>query len=167
VCGLIGELELILIIIGTGISAVFAAIYAKKGQNPAKKARKTAEVSLFDNLTDYREVEKATIADILHQKDSQIKSLNNRLTQYEKENEIPDTPTSKGASWEEITALVKASYPQFSLLLPSFKKQILANTKGMSVQEIVTTIQTLLSGLQKLKPGASQNDPLGNNPNWA
>jgi len=162
---MINETYLLLMILGTGISAVFAAIYYKKGLNPVKKAQKKAEMSLFDNLTDYREVEKATIADILKQKDNQIKSLNARLTQLEPQEE--EDPGQKSATFEEITQLVKQTYPQYTMLLPMFKSQIMKGVKGMSINEIVSTIQSFAKSGGKSPLGIGQTDPSGNNPNWA
>ena len=114
---------LVILILGTFSSALFGAIMWKKQQNPVKKAQKRNEMSLFDNLTDYREVEKNTIIDILKQKDNQIKSLNARIKNFEPL--VEDDQEKKGVSFEEITALVNQSYPKYAMLLPLMKKQIM------------------------------------------
>ena len=80
-------------------------------------------MSLFDNLTDYREVEKNTILDILKQKDNQIKSLNARMKQFEPI--VDEDGAKKGVTFEEITALVNQSYPKYAMMLPLMKKQII------------------------------------------
>jgi len=166
VCGSrMEELTLILLILGTGFSAVLTAIWYKKGQNPAKKAKKSAEISMFDNLIEYREVEKGTIADILHQKDAQIKSLNARIKLLEPELE-PESPTT-GVKWEEIQLLVKQSYPQYALALPMFKGQIMKAVKGMTLNEVITNVQSIIKGSGKSPIGTDALDTNGNNPNWA
>jgi len=126
---------LVILILGTFFGVIFSAIYYKKQQNPVKKAQKRNEMSLFDNLTDYREVEKGTIADILKQKDNQIKSLNARIKTFEPL--VEEDQEKKGVSFEEITALVQQSYPKYAMLLPLMKKQIMEMTKGMSLDEIL------------------------------
>jgi len=74
---------LVILILGLFSGVIFSAIWYKKQQNPVKKSQKKNESSLFDNLTEYREVEKGTILDILKQKDNQIKSLNARIKTFE------------------------------------------------------------------------------------
>jgi len=157
------DLTVVILVLGVFIPALFVAIYMKKGINPVKKARKNAEMSLFDNLTQYREVEKSTIADILKRKDSEIKSLNVRLKQFEPLDE-EDQP-KKGVSWEEITALVNQSYPKYTSLLPIMKKQIMELTKGMSLDEILTYVGQL-TGNKQSKESPSQESQTYN-PNWA
>ena len=154
---------LVILILGTLFSAVFGSIWYKKSLNPVKKAQKRNEMSLFDNLTDYREVEKSTIADILKQKDNQIKSLNARIKQFEPI--VEEDQEKKGVSFEEITALVNQSYPKYAPLLPLMKKQIMDMTKGMSLDEILNYVKTLTGN----KESKGQTDPQSAeyNPNWA
>lgn len=158
------DLTVVILVLGVFIPALFVAIYMKKGQNPVKKARKNAEMSLFDNLTQYREVEKSTIADILKRKDSEIKSLNVRLKQFEPLDE-DDQPKKGVVSWEEITALVNQSYPKYTSLLPIMKKQIMELTKGMSLDEILTYVGQLTGNKQS--KGSTDEQSQTYNPNWA
>jgi len=141
---------LVILILGSFFGAIFGAIYYKKSLNPVKKAQKRNEMSLFDNLTDYREVEKSTIADILKQKDNQIKSLNARIKTFEPLDQ-EDEP-KKGVSFEEITALVNQSYPKYAPLLPLMKKQIMEMTKGMSLDEILNYVKQI----------TGNKEPIGN-----
>jgi len=60
--------------------------------------------------------------------------------------EYEDEPSGQSASWEEIQELIKVSYPQYSSLAPLFKKQILKATKGMSVEDIIKTVQQFVKG---------------------
>jgi len=159
------EYLLVILILGTLFSAIMGAVLLKRGHNPVKKARKTAELSLYDNLTGYREVEKETIADILRQKDSQIKSLNARIKLLEPELE-PELQAT-GVKWEEIQQLVKQTYPQYALIIPAFKGQIMKAVKGMSLNEVIQTVQSIIKGSGKSPIGTQQNDAFGNNPNWA
>jgi len=142
------EYLLVILILGTFSIASVSAYLFKKGQNPVKKAQKRNEQSLFDNLTEYREVEKGTILDILKQKDGQIKSLNARLKQFESYDD-EDQP-KKGVSWEEIQVLVKEKYPQYSkyLMFPPVKKQIMEITKGMSLTEIIEYVKQFAGNQQ-------------------
>jgi len=154
VCGYRMEEEtIVIVILGVMFMAVFTFLNLIKRQNPVKKAQKRNEMSLFDNLTDYREVEKSTIADILKQKDSQIKSLNIRLKQFEPLEE--EDQSNKGVSWEQLQALVKQSYPKYSMMMLPFKKQIMETTKGMSLEEIITYVKELTGN----KESQGQTDP--------
>jgi len=157
------EIEIVILILGVVSVTIIGALYYNKGNNPVKKAQKRNESSLFDNLTEYREVEKGTILDILKQKDNQIKSLNARIKAFEPEQE--EDPTQKGVSWEEITALANQSYPKYAPLLPLLKDQIMKATKGMSMEEILGYVKQL-TGNQQPK---GQIDPQSAeyNPNWA
>jgi len=164
VCGL-EELTLVLLILGTVFGSVFSAIWYKKTINPVKKAQKRNEMSLFDNLTDYREVEKNTIQDILKQKDNQIKSLNARIKTFEPMME--EDQQQKGVSFEEITALVQQSYPKYAPMLPLMKKQIMDITKGMSLDEILGYVKQITGNKGSQSNPGQTNEPGAFNPNWA
>ena len=131
--------------------------------NPVSKDKKRNELSLFDNLTQYREVEKGTIMDILKQKDTQIKSLNARIIKLEPFDD--NDAEEKSVSWEEIQALVNQAYPQYGKFLPLMKKQIMDLTKGMSLDEILTYVKTITGN----KQSQGNTDPQSTeyNPNWA
>jgi len=166
VCGsLMEDYLLVILILGTFFGTIFSAFMYKKQQNPSKKAQKRNETSIFDNLTEYREVEKGTILDILKQKDNQIKSLNARIKQYEPLAE-EDQP-KQGVTFEEITALVQETYPKYSglLLLPGVKKQVMQTTKGMSMQEILQFVKQFTGNQQS--EGISDPASTAYNPNWA
>jgi len=157
------ELTLVILILGTLFGSIFGAIYYKKSLNPVKKAQKRNEMSLFDNLTDYREVEKSTIADILKQKDNQIKSLNARIKQFEPLDEIEEP--KKGVTWEEIQTLVKEAAPQYATFLPLMKKQIMEVTKGMSMEELLQYVKQFTGNKQS--QGITNPESTAYNPNWA
>jgi len=162
VCGSnLEDITLVVLILGTFFMAIITAIYFKRGENPTKKARKNAETSLFDNLTQYREVEKSTIADILKQKESQIKSLNVRLKQFEPLAE--EDQQKGGVTWEEITALVQHQYPKYSslLLIPGVEKQVMKTTKGMSMDQILQYVKQF-TGNQQSEGSPIAPDAAGN-----
>jgi len=140
------DLTVVILVLGTFFPALFAAIYMKKGLNPVKKARKNAETSLYDNLTQYREVEKSTIADILKRKDSEIKSLNVRLKQFEPLDE--EDQQTKGVTFEELQGLVQSQYPKYAVMMPLLKKQIMEATKGMTMEQILTYVKQLTGDKQ-------------------
>jgi len=168
VCGLdLEDIYTVILILGTLFAAIFAGIYYKKGQNPVKKAQKRNESSVYDNLTQYREVEKNTILDILKQKDNQIKSLNARLKQFEPQEELIDEniKNNKKVTWEEIQTLAQQVVPQYAAMLPLMKKQIMEITKDMSSNEILDYVKQFTGN----KEPKGQTDPQSAeyNPNWA
>jgi len=162
------ELTGVILILGVVFGGIFSAIWYKRSLNPVKKAQKRNEISIFDNLTQYREVEKGTITDILKQKDNQIKSLNARLKQLEpiqEDDQDNINNNKKNVSFEEIQVLVKESYPQFSPMLPLLKKQIMDMTKGMSLDEILGYVKQFTGNKQ---PSENVNPESSTyNPNWA
>jgi len=162
VCGSnMEDLTLVILVLGTFFGAIISAIYYKKSLNPVKKAQKRNEMSLFDNLTDYREVEKSTIADILKQKDNQIKSLNARIKQFEPLDE--EDQQKGGVTWEEITALVQHQYPKYSglLLIPGVEKQVMKTTKGMNMDQILQYVKQF-TGNQQSEASPITPDAAGN-----
>jgi len=161
VCGL--EDTTILVIIGMVSGFILTGLYLKKAENPSKKAKKRNEASVYDNLTEYREVEKNTIADILKQKDNQIKSLNARIKQFEPDEE--ENPQSKGVTWEEIQTLVKQVAPKYSQLLPLGKKQIMQQVKGLSMEEVIELVKQFTGN--KEPQGSTDPQSSQYNPNWA
>jgi len=160
------EESLIISILGVVFMGIFTGFILLRGQNPVKKAKKRNEISMFDNLTEYREVEKATIGDIIKRKDSEIKSLNARIKQFEPiEQEESTNQGGKAITFEEIQTLVSQTYPQYSKLLPLMKKQIMDMTKGMTLDEVLNYVKQF-TGDQQSK-GTTSETPTGYNPNWA
>jgi len=156
---------LVILILGTFFGSILSAIYYKKQQNPVKKAQKRNESSVYDNLTQYRDVEKATISDILRQKDNQIKSLNKRLENLEPIEEEIEDPSNKKVTWDEIQALVQQAAPQYAPMLPLMKKQIMEITKGMTTNELLDYVKQFTGS----KKPQGQTDPqsIQQNPDWA
>jgi len=155
----------IVVILGVVFMGIFTGFILLNRQNPVKKARKRNEISQFDNLTEYREVEKATILDILKQKDNQIKSLNARIKQFEPIDE-EDQP-QKQVSFEEITALVKQTYPKYLPIVQLGKKQIMEMTKGMSMDEILNYVKQFTGNQQSQASPIQQYDSAGYRVDWA
>jgi len=155
---------LVILILGAFFGSVFSAIWYKKQQNPVKKSQKRNESSLFDNLTEYREVEKGTILDILKQKDNQIKSLNARIKQFEPI--VEEDQPNKGVSFEEIQQLANQLYPKYAAMLPLMKKQVMEMSKGMSKQDIINYIGQITGN----KQSQGSTEELGSQPyrqDWA
>jgi len=155
-----------IVILGTFSIAAISALYYKSTLSGVKKARKRNEISVYENLTGYREVEKSTIADILKQKESQIKSLNARIKQFEPiEQEDLTNGGGKAITFDEIQTLVSQTYPQYSKLLPLMKKQIMEMTKGMTLDEVLNYVKQFTGS--KESQGSTSQTPDGYNPNWA
>jgi len=151
------------LILGVFFGSIIGGLYYKSTQSGVKKARKNNEISVYENLTQYREVEKGTILDILKQKDNQIKSLNARLKLFEPQEE--EEPTEKQVSWEEIQVLVKEAAPQYAQFLPLMKKQIMEMTKGMTTKELLEYVKQFTGNKQP--SGQTQAQSQGYNPDWA
>lgn len=68
-------------------------------------------------------------------------------------------------TFEEITSLVKASYPKYAGLLPIFEKQIMDATKGMTMEQILTYVKQIKENQQS--KGAPSPQASDYNANWA
>jgi len=159
------DIYTVILILGTLFGVIFSAIYYKKQQNPVKKAQKRNESSVYDNLTQYREVEKNTITDILKQKDNQIKSLNARIQNLEPIIEEIEDPTQKSITFEDVTALVQQVAPQFAPMLPLAKKQVMSMVKGMTQAELLGYVKQFTGNKQPQGPTDPQS--LEYNKDWA
>jgi len=157
------EIVEVILILGVFFGSIIGGLYYKSTQTGVKKARKNNEISIYDNLTQFREVEKGTITDILKQKDNQIKSLNARLKQLEPQDEIIDQ--EKGVSWEEIQIIAKQVIPQYSGMIGVMKKQIMEYTKGMTKQEIMQYVTQFTGNKQSGETSSPESATY--NPNWA
>jgi len=152
-----------IVILGTFMTATIAAIYYKSTLSGVKKAKKRNEISVYENLTQYREVEKGTISDILKQKDNQIKSLNARIKALEPIDE--EEPEAAGISFEEIQVIVKQVSPKYAGMLPLLKDQVMEITKGMTKQEVLQYVGQLTGNQQS--SGQVGAESVTYNKDWA
>ena len=86
---------------------------------------------------------------------------NNEVIEEEEDNQ----PEKKEVTFEEITALVNNSYPQYAKYLPLAKKQIMEATSGMTMEEILTYVKQF-TGNQK-PTGETNQISQQYNPDWA
>ncbi len=86
---------------------------------------------------------------------------NNEVLEEEEDNQ----PEKKEVTFEEITALVNNSYPQYAKYLPLAKKQIMEATSGMTMEEILTYVKQF-TGNQK-PTGETNQISQQYNPDWA
>ncbi len=91
----------------------------------------------------------------------------NRLQalRHDENEEQEEEQTGKQVSFEEITALVKTSYPKYTPLLTIFKKQIMEATEGMDMEQIITYVKQFTSSKQS--QGPTNPESAGWNQNWA
>jgi len=68
-------------------------------------------------------------------------------------------------SWEDLQGLVQSTYPQYAMMMPLFKKQIMETTKGMSMEEILGYVKQLTGNKQP--KGTTDPQSAEYNPNWA
>jgi len=107
----------------------------------------------------HKEVKDTAIKDLIESKDhtittykKELQMLNGKLARFRQvEDEIEEEP-GKQVSFEEITALVNQTYPQFTKLLSIFKKQVMEATKGMTLEEILNYVKQF-TGNQQSTPG--------------
>ena len=122
------------------------------------KAKTKVKSSIQDANEVLRDIDQETITRLKTTLKSESGRAN-RLQALKNDEEPPEEPQTddKSATWEQIQQLVKASYPQYATFLPIFKGQILKATKGMSVQEIVSTVSGVIGGGQPKQQTAQAN----------
>jgi len=139
------DLILFLSVLGV-VSSIL--IYGITRLNPAKRASKSGS----DGVRDMYSVYSDQIKDILKLKDNHIKRLNAEIQQYAVE---PDEVEGNNpAKYEDLKALAKeAGINPLILEMPFVKNQIKKYTKGMSIEEIISTVKELKGfiGNQKSK----------------
>ena len=135
--------DYVLLIISIALmGTVLMGVKMLKGQTKVK----TSKVKATDTLT---KVTDETIDRLqlelrkAHGRANRLQALRNGEIEDEE-----DQPTGKQVTFEEITALVKASYPKYSALLPLVKKQVMEATEGMDMEEILTYVKQFTGNKQ-------------------
>jgi len=136
------------------LTAFGMVIYINKGHNRGKKAIKSGETG----VTDMYEVYSEQVKDILKLKDNHIKRLNAELQQYTPTSDESDQNTP--VKYEDLKAMSKeAGLNPLLLEIPFVKTLIKKYTKGMSIEEIISTVNELkkFSGNIKSKQPTTEN----------
>jgi len=132
-------------------------VYGIKQHNPGKKARSAGN----DGVKDMYSVYSDQVKDILKLKDNHIKRLNAELNQYV--TEPADNDQNTQVKYDDLKAMAKESgLNPLILEIPFIKTQIKKYTKGMSIEEIISTVKELKGfvGNKKLKPGIEQTEEI-------
>jgi len=161
------ELNEVVLILGVFIPSFLAVIWQLNRVNPGKNPQKKAKNAADTSVSELFEVQTEQIKEILGSKNKQIKSLQSQLRQDQEE--IEPATTEKGASFEQITQLVKTTYPQYLTLLPLFKEQIMKATNGMTINEIIQYIGSLTgkTPASGLTEAATTQNPQNSPSDWA
>lgn len=166
-------MEEYLIIVLTMMIGIFSIIIVKMFKpNQGKTKPKTKKEDAVQVLDD---VQKETIDRLAVQlkkesgRANRLQALRNQETEVEEEpqQEIESPGSGKPATWEEIQALCKASYPQYYkyLALPGIQEKVMEQFKGLTLAQIIQQIQSL-TGSGQSQPGTTQTDETYN-PNFA
>jgi len=136
-------------------------LYGINRLNPAKNAKKSGS----DGVKDMYAVYSDQVKDILKLKDNHIKRLNREIQdEYgSNDDETADTP----AKYNDLKALAKeAGINPLILEMPFIKNQIKKYTKGMSIEEIISTVQELKGFIGNKKLGSKVETAEQNNPQF-
>jgi len=140
----------ILAVLGTAFGMV---LYRNKGQNPGKKAIKSGETGVQEMYGVYTE----QVKDIIKLKDNHIKRLNGELQQYSTEPAGSDE--NNPVKYDDLKAMAKEyGINPLILEMPFIKNQIKKYTKGMTIEEIISTVKELkkFTGNKGSKPGIEE-----------
>jgi len=156
----------VLIIALIGVFSLIGARMFKPNQakNKVKEKKESANQSLFSIYDDQIQRLKLSLRSESGRA-NRLQALRNSELEIESEEEGPGT--KKPVSWEEITALVKAKYPnhKYLKLLPLVKDQVMEATSGMTMEEILNYVKEF-TGDQESQ-GISDPQSAVYNPNWA
>jgi len=148
----------VLAVLGTLFGMV---IYTKKWQNTGKKAIRSGE----NGVEAMYEVYNEQVKDIIKLKDNHIKRLNGELQQYSSSSD--EDEQNNPAKYEDLKALAKeAGINPLILEMPFVKTQIKKYTKGMSIEEIISTVKELKSFAGNRKSKSEDPQLIDNNPNF-
>lgn len=158
------EDSVIIIISLALMTCTLIGIKMLRGETQVKRVKKEVQESANKEVISSKDMTITTLKDELRSvKGKLYKTL---ALEAEEEEEEPDNPV-KPVTWEEITALVTAKYPnsKYIKLLPLAKKQIMDATKGMTMKEILEYVKSF-TGNQEPQ-GSSNPESVAYNPNWA
>jgi len=143
------------------VSIIGTVFYGINRLNPAKRASKSGS----DGVRDMYSVYSDQIKDILKLKDNHIKRLNNEIQQYAVEPDESDT--NNPAKYEDLKALAKeAGINPLILEMPFVKNQIKKYTKGMSIEEIISTVNELKGFIGNKQSKSNSQEPIKSNPDY-
>jgi len=148
----------VLAVLGTAFGMV---IYRNRGLNPGKKAIKSGE----NGVEAMYEVYNEQVKDIIKLKDNHIKRLNGEL-----QNSIgsdDETDQNSPVKYEDLKAMAKEGGLNPLLLeIPFIKNLIKKYTKGMSIEEIISTVGELKKFSGNIKSKQQTPEIEANNPGY-
>jgi len=155
------EFNDVLLILGVFLPLLLVGIWQLNRLNPNKKANKAGDSSIKELYSVYN----TQVSDVLKLKDKSIASLSAKLRIYEQQDEEVDQGNEKEVTFEEITALVKQSYPKYSPMLPFMKDKIMEITKGMTLEQILDYVKQITG--DKQSEGSPNKESFEWNKDWA
>jgi len=140
------------IILIISLIGIFSLIGMKMfNPNQAKTKVKTRKDNAYDTLDKVNEETITRLSKELKKESGRANRLQAIKDQLEG-NEEEEEELSKQVTFEEITALVKQTYPKYSPMLPLVKDKVMEITKGMTLEQILDYVKQL-KGDQQSKPG--------------
>jgi len=155
------EFNDVLLILGVFLPLLLVGIWQLNRLNPNKKANKAGDSSIKELYSVYN----TQVSDVLKLKDKSIASLQAKLRNFEEPNEEEQPGDEKQVTFEEITALVKQTYPKYTSLLPLLKKQIMEATKGMTLEQVIEYVKQITGNQQS--QAVTNPESLAWNKDWA
>jgi len=150
------------LILGLFVPVFIGLMWQLNRINPSKTHQKKATNAAESSVSELFAVQTEQIKEIVKSKNNQIKSYQQQLRQTDEE----ETPgDQKEVTFEEITALVKQSYPKYSPILPMMKKQIMEITKGMTLPQVLDYVKQITGDKQPQEGLSPESEKY--NPNWA
>lgn len=104
--------------------------------NSGPKTSKKVSEAANSSVSDMYEVYNNQVKDVLKVKDNALRSMQQKLRQYEGDQSEESEGSTTQISWEDIKAIAKKKgVSPLILEIPTVKKNIMKFTKGMSIAE--------------------------------
>jgi len=158
------ELNEVILFLGIFVSIFIGVMWQLNRINPGKNQQKRAVSAADSSVSELYAVQTEQIKDIVKSKNNEIKSYQQRLRQLEPNIE-ENTENQKQITFEEITALVKQTYPKYLPMLPLMKKQIMEITKGMTLDQVLDYVKQITGNQQSQSVSDQQSSEY--NKDWA
>jgi len=163
VCGLVADY---IILIAISMAGVFILTGLKMLKpNQAKNKVKTRKDNANDALDKVNDETIVRLTDQLRKEAGRANKLQALKDKNEGLESDLEESGHKQVTFEEIEALVKTSYPKYSVMVSLMKNQIMDMAKGKSLEEVIELVKQITGNKQS--QGISPQASATWDPNWA
>lgn len=143
-------------------AALTVGYVAKIRTNKGKKMTRVVEDSALEVIGHQVREMGGTFKEMMEFKNKQIKSLQGQIGKFTQDQQ-EDQPENENnhVQWGDIVTLVTKTYPKYAkiLELPFAKREIMKQTKGMSLEEVIGVVEQFTG--KKIADGVGSQSSTG------